>query len=101
MGGWSLFCLSGDRPPGRRAYQMQGCKMRGSRTLALPFVMQGPCFWRLLDEARPCEFGFALGAPGLARARPEKRQGGCQDGAKALPERPSCKKTNKSFLKQL
>src|SRR5690606_38679074 len=36
-------------------------KMRGSQTLALPFVMQGPCFRRLLDEARPCGFGFLLG----------------------------------------
>src|SRR5690606_23881640 len=36
-------------------------KMRGVLPLALPFVMQGPCFRRLLDEARPCGFGFLLG----------------------------------------
>src|SRR5690606_17492782 len=55
--------------------------MRGSRTLALPFVMQGPRFRRLLNEARPYEFRFSLRVySAFTRARPEKRQGGCQEG---------------------
>src|SRR5690606_25678374 len=80
-----------ESPPVRATFEQFALKglMRGVLPLALPFVMQGPCFQRAREDAAR-KTDQRTGAHPLCRARPFLTNGRLQEGL-----RPSCESVKK------